>query len=124
MRTAIATVCLSGGLDEKLLAIAKPERVGIWGPEGYVGHRTAGYWVQLNGDGPTFVNPPFADDSSDLVWVGFVTLNISNETVTLNLKRVMSNDGKRTRQHPINGTYRIEQIRNARPGETLFDNTN
>lgn len=116
----VALVLFAPG--KQLLSIAKREKVGIWGPEGYVGSRTAGYWAALEGDGPVFVNPHFQDDSSDLPCVGTIALDMARRTVTLDLHRVVSRPGeaKRTKPHPANGMYHIETVRDARPGEAWF----
>jgi hypothetical protein len=105
-----------------LLAVVKREHVGIWGPEGYVASRRAGYWAALEGSGPMFTNPHFQDDSSDLRCVGTIALDREHSMVTLNMQRVVSEPGKpqRTKHHPANGTYVIESIRKARPGESWF----
>jgi len=105
-----------------LLSVVKEEHVGIWGPEGYVGSRRAGYWAALEGSGPVFTNPHFQDDSSDLRCVGTIALDREHSLVTLNMQRVVSEPGKpqRTKQHPANGTYVIETTRKARPEESWF----
>ncbi len=107
---------------KQLLSIAKRERVGIWGPDGYVGYRTAGYWVALDGNGPTFVNPHFQDDSSDFRCNGSITLDIEHRKVKVEMRRIVSKPGasERTKPHPANGTYTIEDIRDARPEESWF----
>ncbi len=107
---------------KQLLSIAKRERVGIWGPDGYVGYRTAGYWAALDGNGPTFVNPHFQDDSSDFRCIGTITLDTEHRKVTIQMRRVLSMPGEpeRTQPHPANGTYSIETIRDARPEEAWF----
>ncbi len=107
---------------KQLLPIAKRERVGIWGRDGYVGYRTAGYWAALDGNGPTFVNPHFQDDSSDFRCIGTIKLDIEHSKVTIQMRRVVSMPGEpeRTKPHPANGTYSIEAIRDARPEEAWF----
>jgi hypothetical protein len=110
------------GPGKLLLSVVKKERVGIWGPEGYVASRRAGYWAALEGSGPVFTNPHFQDDSSDLHCVGTITLDREHSMVTLNMQRVISEPGKpqRTKQHPANGIYVIESTRKARPEESWF----
>ena len=107
---------------KQLLSIAKQQRVGIWGPEGYVGYRTVGYWAALEGNGPTFVNPHFQGDSSELPCIGTITLDIAHGKVTILMRRIVSKLGEpeRTEPHPVNGTYNIEGVRNANPEETWF----
>ena len=119
-QTHVTLIQLSA--DKSLLAIAKPERVGIIGPDGYVGWRTAGYWAALQGPGPVYDNPHFQDDSSDLPCIGRITLDRGHNEVTIDMKRVVSKSGgmEQTKPHPANGTYVIEQTRTARPGEAWF----
>ncbi len=107
---------------KQLLSIAKRERVGIWGPDGYVGYRTAGYWAALDGNCPTFVNPHFQDDSSDFRCIGTITIDTEHRKVTIQMRRVLSMPGEpeRIQPHPANGTYSIETIRDARPEEAWF----
>ena len=96
-----------------MLAVARREWVGIWGPEGWVGYRNEGYWITLNGKGPVFTNPDFYDDPPEYHCIGEVTLDLEHKRVTLAMRRVVSKPGQavRTRRHPANGTYEIESVK-------------
>lgn len=119
-RTHVALIQVSD--DRCLLSVAMRERVGIWGPEGYVGSRTGGFWAALEGNGPVYIDPHFQDYSSDFPCIGSITFDREHHKVTLDMQRVVSKPGesKRTKPHPANGTYAIETIRKARPGESWF----
>ncbi|HVV71338.1 MAG TPA: hypothetical protein VHI52_07545 [Verrucomicrobiae bacterium] len=119
-RTHVTLIQVSD--NRSLLSIAIGERVGIWGPEGYVRSRTAGFWAALEGAGPVYINPHFQDDSSDFPCIGSITVDRDHNKVTLDMHRVLSKPGEatRTKPHPANGTYGIEAIRKARPEEAWF----
>ena len=105
-----------------LLAITKPQWGGVFGPHGYVGYETIGYWAALEGSGPVFVNPHFQDNPSRFHCIGTITLDREHNRVTVNMRRMVSDIGKaeRTKPHPANGTYTIESVRKARHDENWF----
>jgi hypothetical protein len=47
---------------------------------------------------------------------------MKNKRVTLNMRRVVSEarEPERTKAHPANGTYSIQEIRDAKPEEEWF----
>src|SRR3954470_1888817 len=69
------------------LLISKREWGGITGPHGYVGNEIRHYKAELNGTGPTFINPRFQDNPPDNKCVGKIILDGPHSTVTLDMRR-------------------------------------
>jgi hypothetical protein len=107
------------GPDKQLLLVTKRYWAGLWGPEGYIGHENATYWIALSGPGPTFVNPHFEGSRFGAGCIGTVVLDREHHRVSLDMRRVISKDGtvNRTKPHPINGAYAIDSVRKAHRGE-------
>lgn len=93
--------------------------IGLWkwegfGPDGYEGYRAWSYWLKLAGDGPVYINPRVEGGAGEPC-IGSVTLDREHNLVTINLRRIVSQPGRpeRTKPHPANGTYKIDEIRKA-----------
>ena len=95
-----------------LLDINKSRWEGFVGPDGNPGYMYRVYCATLEGDGPTFINPPFEDSPSDFKCVGTITLDRAHKLVTVDMRRITSAPGQpqQTRPHPANGTYKIDFI--------------
>jgi len=115
-------VVIRKGPGKLLLSITKQEWRGVYGEHGYEGYRTVGYWAALEGPGPTFANPHFQDNPSGFRCTGTITLDLERMSVTVDMRRIVSGLGEpeRTKPHPANGTYSIEEIRDAKLEEAWF----
>ena len=110
------------GEGKMLLSITRREWEGVVGPHGFVGYSTVGYWAALDGAGPSFENPHFQDNPSDFRCVGSITVDLVKRSVRIEMKRIVSKTGEveRLRPHPVNGTYSIDAVRDAKLEEQWF----
>jgi hypothetical protein len=104
------------GPGKMTLEITRHEQVIVTGPDGYMGSRKVTYWAALAGDGPTFVNPHFADSPTEYHCIGSITLDTSHELVSIDMRRIVSKPGEpeETAPHPANGVYHIEKMKESK----------
>jgi len=107
------------GPGKAMLEISHREPVDVDGTNGLtvMMHKVT-YFAALNGPGPTFVNPHFADVPPEYHCVGTISLDLEHAMVDIDMRRIVSKPDEllQTVPHPANGLHRIEKIKAEKHG--------